>query len=287
MIRFVVAVLFAFGAFAEEAAFFNNPLPLGAHRGGSLLWPENTVHAFEHAAQQWPHILLEADVRVSKDGHLVLMHDATVERTTEGTGRVEEMTFEELRALDAAHDFTRDNATFPLRGKGIKIPTLQEALAAAPKHRFLVELKAKPEHAPLLMRAIQEAGAQPRVAFASFDPKVMEALRKEKPDALFCYDMNSGLALIQALRGGKWEDYEPAARILSVTSELHTQFRISPAEIERIQAKGIVYQLHTLNSREEMEQALKSGVQSILTDNPLLLDEVLKEIVQVSAVPAE
>ena len=97
-----------------------------AHQGGDELWPGNTMYAFEQAAALGVDVL-EMDLHITKDGVLVVMHDETVDRTTDGAGKIEEMTLEEIKALDAGYDWSPDGGdTFPYRGQGIEVPTLEE-----------------------------------------------------------------------------------------------------------------------------------------------------------------
>src|ERR671916_458700 len=103
-----------------------------AHRGASALAPENTIEAFRLAVEAGAGGL-ELDVHVTRDGHIVVIHDATVDRTTNGTGAVSEMTLEELRRLDAGHNFSPDGGpTRPYRGRGVRVPTLGEVLREFP-----------------------------------------------------------------------------------------------------------------------------------------------------------
>lgn len=256
--------------------FLEQPLLLGAHRGGALLWPENTVLAFQEAARRWPDILLEADLRLSADGAVVAIHDATVERTTEAQGAVAARSLAELQALDAAYRFTtREGAEFPLRGKGIRIPTLEEVLDAAPHHRFLLEIKDGVEAVAPVLRILRERNAEARVILASFKADVMAHVRAQAPEVKTCYDMQQGMVLIAALRGGDWQAYAPEAEVLSLTEELLTRFQVTREEVARIQEKGIVFQVHTPNTTEELAAALDLGVRSILTDDPERLAQLM------------
>src|ERR687894_87195 len=99
-----------------------------AHRGASALAPENTIEAFRLAVEAGAGGL-ELDVHMTRDGHIVVIHDASLDRTTSGTGAVSEMTIGELRGPDAGHNFSPDGApTRPYRGKGSRVPTLEEVL---------------------------------------------------------------------------------------------------------------------------------------------------------------
>jgi glycerophosphoryl diester phosphodiesterase len=125
----------------SESVFLADRFLNIAHRGGARLAPEHTLVAFENALRVGADVI-EFDLHATVDGVIVILHDATVDRTTDGTGVVRNMTFAELRALDAGYRFTRDGgATFPWRGKGLTIPTLEEALERFADVPITVEFK--------------------------------------------------------------------------------------------------------------------------------------------------
>src|SRR4029453_18395946 len=141
-----------------------------AHRGASGTCPENTLPAFRRAvALGVP--MVELDVQLTRDGHPVVIHDSTLERTTSGYGAVRRRTLAEIAALDAGRWFAPAFA-------GTRVPTLGDVLATIPI-RINVELKAIGgdglEHRAL--QAVEEAGALGRVVFSSFDPSTLERLR--------------------------------------------------------------------------------------------------------------
>src|SRR5918911_658199 len=102
-----------------------------AHRGASALAPENTLEAFRLAVESGAGGL-ELDVHLTRDGHVVVIHDPTLDRTTNRTGAVSEMTLDELREPDAGHNFSPDGSTLPYRGLNLRIPTLVEVLREFP-----------------------------------------------------------------------------------------------------------------------------------------------------------
>src|SRR5215831_5072630 len=118
--------------------FFTGAKPrLFAHRGASGEAPENTLAAFRRAAEVGvPYA--ELDVRATRDGHIVVIHDETVERTTSGEGKVQEYTLAELRRLDAGYRFSADGQQFPFRAASVRIPTLAEVLSVFPRVKFTV-----------------------------------------------------------------------------------------------------------------------------------------------------
>ena len=258
------------------ASAWERPMVLGAHRGGKDEWPENTVVAFREAAAAYPDILLEGDLQLSRDGAVVVIHDKTVDRTTEGTGAVKDLSLTELKALDAGYRFTPDGGqTFPWRGKGVTIPTLEEVLSAAPRHRFLLELKDGDGLTEKAIPILRAHGGEERIIIASFQPELMAALRAQWPGVATCYDQPRAFALLTALRQGDWAGYTPTDRMLSLPKRYVKQLSITKAEIAKIQQKGILVQVHTLNAAGEITQYRALGVDSILTDRPALLATLL------------
>ena len=263
---------------AVGESFFAKPMLLGAHRGGERLWPESTMVAFKSAAERWPDILLEGDAQVSADGHLVLLHDDTVDRTTDGAGRAEDMTLAQMRALDAGYRFTRDGGnTFPYRGKGLTIATLGEVLEALPDSRFLIELKNQPGVAEAAVDVLRKAKAFDRVALASFNAALIQKARELEPSLIACFDFINGMSLLKNLRDGPWDTYRPDARILAVDRRLMARFKLTAEEIAALRDKGIGVLIHTINSADQMRRYIDMGMACVLTDRPDLLADVIAE----------
>jgi glycerophosphoryl diester phosphodiesterase len=244
-----------------------------AHRGGAGLMPENTLAAFLHAEQQWRADMIELDVRASADGHCVVIHDATVDRTTNGSGNVADMTLAELQELDAGFRFTRDGGkTYPLRGKGIHIPTFEEVLAALPSMRITAESKIASAQQPLF-RAIAEYHATDRVIAAG--------------------ERNAFRTMFSSYTGPKSASLEEAmpfflmhrffmARFGRVpadvvqTCEVYRGRRIvTPRLVRDFQARGVLVHVWTVNEEADMERLLDWGVDGLVTDRPDRLAAVL------------
>src|SRR5512139_2954475 len=128
---------------APESAYYRDmqrPL-LIAHQGGDGIRPGDTMVAFEHAVQIGADVL-EMDAHMTRDGKIVLMHDERVDRTTDGTGLIEDLTLAELKQLDAAYQWSNDDGrTFPYRGQGIQVPTLRELFEKFPEMRYVIVIK--------------------------------------------------------------------------------------------------------------------------------------------------
>ena len=161
----------------------SNPLlelsarPVIAHRGASAHAPENTLPAFELAVQHGADAF-ELDVRLSRDGAPVVVHDATLERTTGLTGPVRARTLAELRMADAGRWFTPDGGrTLPFRDRGVRIPTLAEVLWAFPAMPVLIEVK-EPEVQEAVRRVLVDEQASDRCVVASEDDAALAEFRE-------------------------------------------------------------------------------------------------------------
>jgi glycerophosphoryl diester phosphodiesterase len=151
--------------------------PVIAHRGASAYAPENTLAAFELALKQGADAL-ELDIRLTRDGAPAVIHDATLDRTTDLTGPVRARTLAELRQADAGHRFTTDRGgTTPYRGAGIRIPTLAEVLWTFPTMPVMVEVK-EPEVQDVVRRVLLEERAVERCVVASEHVGALELFRE-------------------------------------------------------------------------------------------------------------
>ena len=254
--------------------------PLGLHRGGAKWRPEHTLETYLEAWERWPGALMECDVHLTADGVPVLHHDRTVDRTTDGTGPISSFTLEEVRALDAGYRFTRDDGeTYPYRGQGLRIATLEEVLEALPDAYFLIEAKRSPGVVPAMVEVIRRLDAEERVLLASFEPRFMAELRRELPRAGHCFDFETGMEMLRALREGgeAWEQYEPADDVLALMMSLIRQFQVTAEEIAAIRDKGVFVQLNTLDTAGEVQRMLDLGADGLLTDRPDVVAPLLEE----------
>ncbi len=278
-IVFLLPVLLSPLAQADKP-FFSEPILFGLHRGGAEWRPEATVDTYKEAKKQWPHALLEMDVRLTKDGVVVVSHDATVDRTTNGSGPITELTLAEAQALDAGYTFTTDDgATYPYRGKGLRIATLDEVLTALPEAHWLIEPKSEDGVVVALAKILKKHDAVDRVLIASFKPALVEEAKTLMPGIATCYTMSSGMNLLTALRtgGDTWTNYKAEDDVLSLPTKMVKQFQLTEEEFKTVQKKGIRVQFHTLDTAEELSAAVAMGVDSILTDRPDIFEKVLAE----------
>ncbi len=213
------------------------------HRGAADLEPENTLRSFCRAAAEGADAI-ELDLRLTRDGRLVVLHDADVDRTTNGSGPVAEMTLHELKRLDA--------------GLGERVPTFEEVLEATglPIH---AELKVVEAAGPLADSILEQRLAG-RIVPISFYP---EALRQTK---LSLPDLPVGLIL----RGAP-PNLAAEARSVDATYVSLEAAYLDKATVEHCQRAGLRVNTWTVNEPEEMRRTLETGVDGIVTDRPNLL----------------
>ncbi|MHC5011721.1 MAG: glycerophosphodiester phosphodiesterase family protein, partial [Planctomycetota bacterium] len=162
------------------SSFFDLPHPiLEGHRGAAGECPENTLAGFRRAAEAGVDAI-ETDLRITADGEVVCIHDATVERTTDGAGRVDALSLDELRRLDAGARFTTDEgASFPFLDLGVRVPTLAESLEALPSVPFNLELKeAREDLVARTLEVVRAAGRAGSVLFSSFEEEALRLVRE-------------------------------------------------------------------------------------------------------------
>ena len=240
-----------------------------AHRGGAGLWPENTLYAFERAAEMGADVL-ELDVRSSADGELVVFHDSTIERTTDGAGRVAAKTVAELKRLDAGYHWTRDGGkSFPFRGRGLGVPTLREVFECLPTARFNIEPKDEaPGTVVRLCRLLRERGMNERVVVGSFRQAVIDEFRRACPEVATAAgpaEAGKFLALYQA---GLAASFSPAMQALQIPEYAGGVRVVTPEFVAAARGRNLQVHAWTINDEAVMRRLIEAGVDGIMTDYP-------------------
>lgn len=248
-----------------------------AHRGGAGLAPENTLVAFEQGLRLGADAL-ELDVRVTRDGELVVLHDATLDRTTDGTGPLAAQALAEVVALDAGYRFTADGGrTFPYRGAGIRVPTLRAVIERFPTARVNIDLKvAGPGHARRLWALIEALHARERVLVGSFHSATLDAFRALAPNQVATAATPAEVrrfVLAAAARVGAV--LRPRYDALQVPETWHGVRVISPLTVRLAHQHGVDVHVWTVDDRAQMARLLRWGVDGLMTDRPDLLADVL------------
>lgn len=213
---------------------------------------------------------MELDVHLTKDDELIVIHDQSVSRTTGRRGRVGKMLLNAIRQLDAGYGFTPDRGrSFPYRGKGLTIPTLDEVLSAFPEHRFTVELKRSRDESPFaLATKLSERADNHRVIVASADHELLEAFRGQAPDVPTGFSKNEVRDFLARLRERRLAGYRPVAQAFQVPEYYGLRRVVSKSVIEAIHSYGLEVHVWTVNDPLQMRRLLEWGVDGIMTDDP-------------------
>lgn len=250
-----------------------------AHRGGGLERPENTLIAFDHASQISPKMILEMDVHLTKDNHLVVIHDETVDRTTNGTGFVRDKTLEDLQKLDAGDQFQDDSGSYPYRDQGIVIPSLRDVLLKYPHHRMLIELKvASQDMVKNLIELIDELKIFDRILLASPFHRVIEQIRMQRPHWIFAgstTQVYQSLILVNMFL----EPIDPIiADVYSIPEKSNGIRLLSQRLLRQMHRRGKPIFIWTINDLESMKRLMAFGVDGLVTDRPSQLFRLVQSL---------
>ncbi|MCY7374860.1 MAG: glycerophosphodiester phosphodiesterase [Pyrinomonadaceae bacterium] len=240
-----------------------------AHRGGGGLHPENTLGAFEYSAGMGADVL-ELDVHATADGTLVIMHDATVDRTTDGGGKISEMTLDVVKKLDAGYRFSTDGGrTSPFRGRGISIPTLEEIFDALPAMTYNIEPKQKtPSIIKPLCALIRTHKMTEKVIVGSFRQGVIDEFRRECPEIATSGTPSEVAELLALSKTGLSESYSPPMQALQIPENLGKLSVVTKDFVENAHRKKLQVHVWTINETADMERLINLGVDGVMTDYP-------------------
>ncbi|MEX0626245.1 MAG: glycerophosphodiester phosphodiesterase family protein [Chloroflexota bacterium] len=226
-----------------------------AHRGASAVAPENTMEAYRRAVDMGADAI-ELDVHLTADGELALVHDETLERTTDLTGSISSMTLKQLGAADAGCRFEAPDGSFPFRGKGLTVPTFAEVLEWLPDGiGLVVEVKARAATAPAIegLRGsrVRAAGA---VSLISFDERIIDEARALDPElatgyllvpsqpieAALIYAVEHGHAAVHPWEGDLGLDPEPILSLATAYGRLMGCYVVNdPVRMQQLAAYGL------------------------------------------------
>ncbi len=263
---------------ADAKPYLALPSPwLVAHRGGSLIAPQNTLPAFDRAATLGADCI-ETDVHLSSDGVVMVFHDDETAALTGEPGTIEARTAAEIERLDAAFSFSEDGGlSFPLRGAGVRVPTLAEALRRYPRMRFNIDAKTDdPALADALARVVREARAETRVCVGSFFDAQAERLGALLPGVCRFLPQEAATRHVMAAKAGAAPVGLPGGYdVADLPARMGDLTVVDPPVVEHFHRLRIPVHVWTVDEEEEMRALLEIGVDGIVTDRPDVLARVL------------
>jgi glycerophosphoryl diester phosphodiesterase len=266
-----------------------------AHQGGAREAPSSTLYALRRAVAAGAHAL-ELDVHATADGELVVCHDATVDRTTNATGAIADMTLAEVRVLDNAYwwvpgqvvAFDEDPSAYPLRGAApddpeLRIASLREVLEAFPGVFLNLDIKqtapAVKPYEGALAGLLREYGRRDDVIVASFHDAALQAFSSIAPEVSVSAGTFAVAQFWQAVQDGAGEDRLPQSvfHALQVPATYERTVIVDHRFVTRAHERGVAVHVWTIDDAGEMADLVDLGVDGIMTDRPTTLSEVLAQ----------
>jgi glycerophosphoryl diester phosphodiesterase len=243
---------------------------------GEGLWPGNTMLFLDSVAEMGVDVL-EMDAHMTRDGHVVLMHDDSVDRTTDGAGLISNMTLEEIKALEVGENWTQDDgATYPYRGQGLKVPTVEEVFKRFPDYPMVIEIKqVTPSMADPFCALIRQYGMSEKVLVPSFSDQAINEFRAACPEVATAASGDEVRSFVVANFLLATNLLNPAYQAFQVP-EMSGGFPVViPHFVNNAQDHNLQVHIWTINDADDMERFFEMGVDGIMTDRPDILLEIL------------
>jgi len=236
---------------------------------GLNIAPGDTLLFLEEAAKLGVDVL-EMNVHLTADGEIVLIHDDTVDSTTNGIGKVSEMTLAEIQALEVGVNWTQDEGqTYPYRGAGLRIPTMDEVFQALPDYPMNIEIKAESTAAgERLCEVIKAYDRGANVLVASSRDQALEAFRQVCPEVATSAhraEVTEFVLLSYALLANP---LQPDYQVLQVPEKNSGILIMRPGFVRAAHRRDLQVQVWTVDEHQEMERYIDMGVDAILTNRP-------------------
>ncbi len=266
---------------APSHPFFDNfdtyPLVIAhADDTGQGLWPGSTMPFLKGVSEMGVDVL-EIDVHMTKDGHIVVMHDDTVDRTTDGSGKISEMTLMEVKSLEVGGNWTQDGGqTFPYRGQGLRVPTLAEVFYLFPDWPMNIEIKqAEPSMAQPLCDMIRRFDKGQQVVVPAFSDQAIAEFRAVCPEVATAGSSSEvrnfvllNFAFLSNLLSPPYQAFQVPEKSSGIPV-------VIPQFVDSAHDHNLQVHVWTVNDPRDMQRFIEMGVDGIMTDRPDLLLEML------------
>ena len=245
---------------------------LYAHRGASAERPENTLAAFERAVELGADAL-EMDVHLTRDGHLVVVHDDTAERMTAIAAAWGALELADVRRLDAGWGFVAPDGTRPYAGCGLGVPTLEEVIDAFPRARLNVDIKRGARAIDVALELVRRKGAEDRVTLASFHTATLVGVRRRGYGGETSLSRGE-IASLLSLPALLWRQLPFTGSAAQVpVSQGAIRFDRAPF-IAKCHSLGLRVDFWTIDDAETAERLLALGADGIMTNDPAAIRPV-------------
>jgi glycerophosphoryl diester phosphodiesterase len=259
-------------------SYFGSPPPrIFGHRGAAGVAPENTLPSFA-LAKALGASYLELDVHGTKDGVVVVLHDPTLDRTTNHTGPVREQTWDQVADLDAGYGFTSDGRSYPYRGQGARIPTLESVLRGFPECCFNIEIKQEdPPIVEPVLDILRQTRVVDRTLLAAEHHTIMQRIR-----AIGGAPISTSMSAVEVaefivrLGANNWLGYEVPAQAAQIPCAYEGIELVTRESVDALHRFGCEVHVWTINDSDEIERLLDLGVDGIMSDFPGLVAQAVR-----------
>jgi glycerophosphoryl diester phosphodiesterase len=247
-----------------------------AHRGGGGVRPENTLEAFTAAYREGIRYL-ELDVHTSRDGVLVVCHDADLRRTTDVGKAIRELGYAEIARADAGYAFETEG-TFPFRGKGVRVPRLTDVLGLFDDAFFVIEIKqVEPSLTAALNRTLTATRTRTRVLIASEHQQPLDEIRALAPELPTGFSGHEVMGFFAAMMA-RMANYRRPADAIQIPPAHGSMALATPTSVAAAHELGLEMHNWTVNEESDMRHLLAMGIDGIITDFPARLQSVIAQL---------
>ncbi|KLT15394.1 glycerophosphodiester phosphodiesterase [Neobacillus vireti] len=268
----------------KEKSFFKNDRPMViAHQGGELLAPSNTIPAFTNAANMGVDVL-DTDLHITKDGYLVAIHDPTVDRTTNGQGKIADMTLTEIQELDAGYHFKDLQGKYSYRGKGAYIPTAEELFQQFGEFRWSMEIKDDnpssryDEMAKKLWALIQKYQMEDKIFISAFDQNILSTFDNYAKGRVAISAGKQEVTKFVIFHKFFLRDlYQPQVDAFQIPTNSSGFDLTDKKLIDGAHRRGMKMDYWTIDDPKIMQKLIDAGADGIQTNRPDLLLKLLEK----------
>ncbi|MGB0429977.1 MAG: glycerophosphodiester phosphodiesterase [Bacteroidia bacterium] len=267
----------------------NNPFIIGendapmviAHGGAKALFPENTMVAFDGAVKIGIDVL-EMDVSLTKDSILVCHHDETIDRMSNGEGKVIDYTFTDLKAFNFGFSFEDINGNKPYENEKVEITALEDVMLKYNQYPMVIEIKnsgdAGKKAADILMNLIITHLTKSSVIIASFSDEIIDYINDKEQGFLVSTAESEARKMVITTKSGMGIFYKPKAMALQLPIESAGLDLTKKRVIKNAHKRNMAIHYWTINDKENMKLLIENGADGLITDRPDLMNQVLLEM---------
>jgi glycerophosphoryl diester phosphodiesterase len=250
---------------------------LYAHRGAAAEQPENTLRSFARALEVGAHAL-ETDLHMTRDGHIVVSHDATGQRMAGVSARFRDVTLAQVKGWDAGYGFVEPDGHRPFVNKGYRVPTLEELLLELPGVPLNVDIKQPyPAMVVPLLSLLERTRSSDRVTVASFDTRTMLAVRRRAYAGATSMSMGEVISFLALPMSGwraLWRRFGGLAQAAQLPTHQGPVRLDTPERIRALREQGLRVDYWTIDEPAEAERLLRCGADGIMTNDPAAIRPV-------------